>query len=59
MENEHCEAFYHIQASVFSNLNGRGVADEGGRHLQTPGRDVADSGLHIVGDPLNKVRAVK
>ena len=28
-----------------------GVADEGGRHLETSGRDVADGGLDVVGDP--------
>ena len=39
-------------------LDGRGVADEGGRHLETSGRDVTHSGLHIVGDPLNEVGAV-
>merc|ERR1712243_406734 len=31
-------------------LDGSGVADEGGGHLETSGRDVADSGLNVVGD---------
>ena len=39
-------------------LNGGGVADEGGGHLQTLGRDVADGRLHVVRDPLDEVRAV-
>ena len=36
-------------------LDGGGVADEGGGHLQASGRDVAHSGLHVVGDPVEKV----
>ena len=39
-------------------LDGGGVADEGGGHLQASGRDVTHSGLHVVGDPLNEVGAV-
>uniref|UniRef100_K7F112 Uncharacterized protein n=1 Tax=Pelodiscus sinensis TaxID=13735 RepID=K7F112_PELSI len=39
-------------------LDGRAVADEGGRHLQPPGRDVADGHLDVVGDPLHEVAAV-
>lgn len=39
-------------------LDGSAVADEGGRHFQPTWGDVAHSGLHIVGDPLNEVRAV-
>eukprot|EP00976_Prorocentrum_cordatum_P097067 1190848-Prorocentrum_minimum.AAC.1 len=39
-------------------LDGGGVADEGGGHLETLGGDVADGGLHVVGNPLNEVRAV-
>ena len=39
-------------------LDGGGVADEGGGHLQTSGRDVADSGLDVVGDPFHEVAAV-
>ena len=34
------------------------VADKGGRHLETTGRNGAESGLDIVGDPLNEVRVV-
>ncbi|KAG8133272.1 hypothetical protein E2320_011077 [Naja naja] len=34
------------------------VADEGGRHLQASGRNVAHGRLHVVGDPLHKVAAV-
>ena len=32
-------------------LDGRGVTDEGGGHLQTPRGDVADGRLHVVRDP--------
>ena len=39
-------------------LNGGGVADEGGAHLQSARRDVADGGLDVVGDPFNEVRRV-
>ena len=39
-------------------LDGGGVADEGGRHLEALGGDVAHAALHIVGDPLHKVGAV-
>jgi hypothetical protein len=39
-------------------LNGGGVADKCGRHLQTTRRDVTDSRLHIVGDPLHEVGGV-
>merc|ERR1711976_20280 len=39
-------------------LDGGGVADESSSHLKTTGRNVTDSSLDIVGDPLNKVRAV-
>ncbi len=39
-------------------LDGSGVANEGGGHLKATGWDVTNSGLHIVGDPLNKVGAV-
>ena len=39
-------------------LDGGGVADEGGGHLETLGRNVADGGLDVVGDPLDEVRGV-
>ena len=39
-------------------LDGGGVADEGGGHLEAPWWDVADSSLDIVGDPLDEVAAV-
>ncbi|KFQ20119.1 hypothetical protein N331_09627, partial [Merops nubicus] len=39
-------------------LDGRAVADEGGRHLQPPRGDVAHRRLHVVGDPLHEVGAV-
>ncbi len=39
-------------------LHSSGVADEGSGHLETLGRDVADRGLDVVGDPLDEVRGV-
>ena len=39
-------------------LDSRGVADERRGHLEALGRDVADRGLYVVGDPLDEVRAV-
>ncbi len=39
-------------------LNGGGVANEGGGHLQSPGWDVAHRGLDVAGDPLDKVGRV-
>ena len=39
-------------------LDGCVVADEGGRHAQPPGRDVAHGHLDVVGDPLHKAAAV-
>jgi hypothetical protein len=39
-------------------LDGGGVADEGGGHLDAPGWNVAHRGLHIVGNPLDKVGGV-
>ena len=32
-------------------LDGGGVANEGGGHLETSGGNVADTGHHVVGDP--------
>ena len=37
-------------------LDGSGVADEDRRHLHALGRDVADGGLEVVGDPLHEIR---
>jgi len=39
-------------------LDGGGVTHEGGGHLETSGRNVAHSGLHVVGDPFNEVGTV-
>jgi hypothetical protein len=39
-------------------LDGGGVTDEGGGHLQAAGGNGAEGGLDVVGDPLNKVRRV-
>ena len=34
-------------------LNRSRVANEGNGHLEALGRDIADGGLDVVGDPLN------
>merc|ERR1711939_888540 len=39
-------------------LDGGGVSEESNRHLESLGRDIADGGLDVVGDPLNEVRGV-
>merc|ERR1711970_380356 len=39
-------------------LDGGGVTDEDGGHLETLGGDVTDGGLDVVGDPLHEVRGV-
>jgi hypothetical protein len=39
-------------------LDGGRVTNEGRAHLQSTGRDRAESGLHVVGDPLNEVGGV-
>ncbi len=39
-------------------LDGSGVTDEGGGHLETVGWDVTDGGLDVVGNPLDEVRRV-
>ena len=39
-------------------LDGGGVSDESGRHLESSGRNVTDGGLDVVGDPFDEVAAV-
>jgi hypothetical protein len=39
-------------------LDGGGVTNECRRHLKTTGRDGAESGLNVVGDPLDEVGGV-
>mmetsp|Transcript_82162 Transcript_82162/g.249221 ORF Transcript_82162/g.249221 Transcript_82162/m.249221 type:complete len:265 (+) Transcript_82162:148-942(+) len=39
-------------------LDRRGVTGKGHRHLEALGRDVADGGLDVVGDPLHEVRGI-
>merc|ERR1712100_682433 len=39
-------------------LDGGGVTDEDGGHLETLGGDVTDGGLDVVGDPLHEVGGV-
>ena len=44
--------------SLENFLDSGGVTHESGGHLETSWRNVTNSSLDIVGDPLNKVRAV-
>ena len=39
-------------------LNGSAVANECGRHLEPARRNIANSGLDVVGNPLNKVSTI-
>ncbi len=39
-------------------LDGSGVTQESNAHLQSLGRNIADGGLDVVGDPFHKVRGV-
>ena len=39
-------------------LDSCGVADKGGGHLESSGRDVADGSFNVVGDPLHEVGGV-
>merc|ERR1719300_1531562 len=59
---EECFASKH-GGELFTNslehiLNGSGVPDEGGGHLQSLWRDIADGRFDIVRDPLHKIRRV-
>lgn len=48
-----------LLADTFEDLlDGRRVSDKSCSHLQTSRRDVANSSLHIVGNPFHKVRGV-
>merc|ERR1712066_897237 len=47
-----------LRDSLEQLLDGGRVADEGGGHLETSGRDVADGGLDVIGDPFHEVRTV-
>ena len=47
-----------LRDSLKEFLDGCAVADESSRHLETTWWYVADSGLHVVRDPFNKVAAV-
>ncbi len=47
-----------LRDSLEELLDGSGVSNEGGSHLETTGWDVTDSGLDVVGDPLNEVGGV-
>jgi len=59
---EECLSSEHA-GELFTNslehlLDGSGVSEEGHGHLESLGRDIADGGLDVVGDPLNEVRGV-
>merc|ERR1719378_241865 len=53
---KHCrellrDSFEHI-------LNGGGVPDEGGAHLESARRNIADRGFDVIRDPLHEIRGV-
>ena len=53
---EHSSKLFRNSLEDF--LNGSRISNKGGGHFEATRRDVANSGLDIVGDPFNKVRAV-
>ena len=56
LSSEHaCELFTN---SLEHLLDGGGVSEEGNGHLESLGWDIADSGLDVVGDPLDEVGGV-
>merc|ERR1719412_916923 len=54
--SEHSSKLFRNTLEKF--LDCGGVSDKGGGHFQTTGRNVTNGSLHIVGNPLNEVRAV-
>jgi len=56
LSSEHsCEL---LRNTLEDLLDGSGVSDKGGGHLQASGRNVTHGSLDVVGDPFNKVGAV-
>ena len=53
---EHSSKLFRNSLEDF--LNSSRISNKGGGHFEAARRDVANSGLDIVGDPFNKVRAV-
>merc|ERR1719168_437869 len=47
-----------LRDSLENFLDGGGVSNEGGGHLESSGWDVADAGHYVVGDPLHEVGGV-
>ena len=47
-----------LRDSLEELLDGSGVTNEGGSHLETSWWNVTDSSLDIVGNPLNKIGTV-
>ena len=47
-----------LRYSLPDLLDGSGVTNEGGGHLEALGGDIANRSLNVVGDPLNEVRRV-
>merc|ERR1719419_1453546 len=53
---EHCRKL--LRHSFEHILNGGGVADEGGAHLESARRNIANRRFHVIRDPLHEVRCV-
>merc|ERR1711899_476435 len=56
LSSEHSSELFRDTLEQF--LDGGGVTNEGGSHLQTTWRNVAYSNLNIVGNPFNEVGGV-
>jgi len=56
LSSEHCGELFADSLEEF--LDGGGVTDEGGAHLESSWWDVANSGFDVVRDPFNEVAGV-
>mmetsp|Transcript_52658 Transcript_52658/g.60242 ORF Transcript_52658/g.60242 Transcript_52658/m.60242 type:complete len:429 (-) Transcript_52658:3488-4774(-) len=56
LSSEHSSELFSNSLEHF--LDGGGVTNESGGHLQTLGRNITNGGFDVVGDPLNKVGRV-
>jgi hypothetical protein len=56
LSSEHSSELFRNSLEQF--LDGSGVTNESDRHLQSLGRNVADRGFDVVGDPFNEVGRV-
>jgi len=56
LPSEHGRKLFGYALEQF--LDGRGVSNERGAHLQTAWRDIANGRFHVVWDPIDKVARV-